>query len=773
MKNTGFRYRRPLSCPGGNRAISRIFRYRKAPSTGRRCRHPLPAGGSTQSIPKRRGKQPGIAGVFTAEDIPGENQIGGIIPDEQMWAYDSVDFMGQPLALVVGVTEAQAKRAAALVKAEIEPCTPVLDPRMAYKENRIIGTVRTFGRGDVDSVWDLCDVVVSGRFDSGGQEHLYLETQGALAVPGENGKVRITSATQNLTHVQKTAAGILGVDMHNVEVDVRRLGGAFGGKEDQASTWAAMAALAAVLCRRPVKIVLSRHDDLRFTGKRHPYSSDYTIGLKNDGTILAYEVMLYQNAGAAADLSPAVLERSLFHAAGSYRIENIRAVGASCRTNLPPNTAYRGFGGPQAMLVIESAIVQAAARMGMRPWEIQEKNLLSEGDTFHYGMKAERCEARRCFSRAKEKYGLADWQQRVDNFNRESRHVKKGLAAMPVCFGISFTNIPMNQAQALVHVYVDGSVSVATGAVEMGQGVRQKLTEVAARTFSIPEDWVYVEETSTATCANASPTAASVGTDLNGKATEKACQEIKKRLMRCAGEVLGCGESSRTEICEGLFHNDGRPTEVSWKAAVEAAYLRRTNLSCHAHFATPGIHFDKSTESGVPFAYHVYGTAIAEATLDCIRGTYTFDAVRLVHDAGISLNNAIDIGQTEGGLVQGLGWLTMEELVFNEEGRLLADMLSNYKIPDIYSIPKIMDIEFIEDSKNPMGVFNSKAIGEPPFMYGLAGFFALTAAVRAYRTKRLPGDNWPADAELCSSPMTPEQALTLLYPDFNGGNRNG
>jgi xanthine dehydrogenase large subunit len=718
-------------------------------------------------------KQEGIVAVLTAEDIPGENQIGGIIPDEQMWAYESVDFIGQPLAFVVGVTEAQAKRAAALVTAEIEACTPVLDPRKAFKENRIIGSVRTFSRGNVDAAWERCDTVVAGRFDSGGQEHLYLETQGAVAVPGENGKVYITSATQNPTHVQKTAARILGVDMHNVEVDVRRLGGAFGGKEDQASTWAAMAALGAVVCRRPVKIVLSRRDDMRFTGKRHPYSSDYKIGLTKDGKILAYQVMLYQNAGAAADLSPAVLERSLFHAAGSYYIENIKAAGASCRTNLPPNTAYRGFGGPQSMLVIESAIVRAAAVTGLRPWEIQKKNLLSDGDTFHYGMKVRGCEARRCFTRAEEQYDLSGWQQRVDEYNGKNRYSKKGLAAMPVCFGISFTNIPMNQARALVHVYVDGSVSVATGAVEMGQGVRQKLTRVAARTFSIPEEQVYVEETSTATCANTSPTAASVGTDLNGKATEQACLEIKKRLVDCAREVLGCGETSRTELREGMFYNDGKPTEVSWKAAVEAAYLKRLSLSCHAHVATPGIHFDKATETGTPFAYHVYGTAIAEATLDCIRGTYIFDAVRLVHDAGVSLNYAIDIGQTEGAVVQGLGWLTMEEVMFDSDGRLLTDMLANYKIPDIYSIPGVMDIEFLGDSKNPMGVFNSKAIGEPPFMYGLAGFFALTAAVRACRKERSPEDNWPAEADICSSPMTPEHALTLLYPDFKGGNRNG
>lgn len=715
----------------------------------------------------------GVRGVFTAEDIPGENQIGGIIPDEQMWAYEAVDFVGQPVGLVVGETERQARKAAAMVEINIEPCAPVLDPRKAYKENRIIGTPRTFGHGDVDAAWERCDVIVNGRFDSGGQEHLYLETQGALAVPGENGKVFITSATQNPTHVQKTTARVLGVDMHSVEVDVRRLGGAFGGKEDQASTWAAMAALAAVITGRPVFILLSRHDDLRFTGKRHPYSSDYRLGLLKDGTIIAYEVMFYQNAGAAADLSPAVLERTLFHAAGSYYIENVKATGVSCRTNLPPNTAFRGFGGPQAMLVIESAIVKAAAVTGMKAYEIQKKNLLNEGDTFHYGMEAKNCEARRCFSEAFGKYEFEKWSRRVEEYNRDHRSSKKGLGVMPVCFGISFTNIPMNQAQALVHVYVDGSVSVATGAVEMGQGVRQKLVQIAARTLSIPRELIYIEDTSTATCVNTSPTAASVGTDINGKATELACSEIKERIVRCAVEVLGCGESSRTELCEGIFYNDGTASKLTWKGVVEAAYLKRINLSCHAHYATPDIYFDKTVEKGVPFAYHVYGTAIAEATLDCIRGTYIFDAVRIVHDAGISLNRAIDIGQTEGALVQGLGWLTMEEVVYNSDGRLLADMLSNYKIPDIYGIPGVMDIEFLQNSKNPMGVFNSKAIGEPPFMYGIAGFFALVNAVRAYRRERNPEDNWPGDTEILTAPLTPERVLHLLYPDYTGGTHNG
>jgi xanthine dehydrogenase large subunit len=742
--------------------------------------HPLPEGllyGALLCSPQAKGvitkldctaaeQSEGVAAVFTAADIPGQNQIGGIIADEPLLAVEEVHFRGQPVALVVADTEKQARKAVQKIILEITAGRPILDPREAFEEGEIIGTPRIFSCGEVEGAWKECDIIVEGSTETGGQEHLYLETQGALATLREDKSLHVISATQSPTHVQKFIAGVLGWEMHRVEVDVPRLGGAFGGKEDQATAWACMAGLAASKLLRPVKLVLHRHDDLRFTGKRHPYSSDYKLGLKKDGTMLAYEVIYYQNSGASADLSTAILERSMFHATGSYYIPNVKATGACCRTNLPPNTAFRGFGGPQAMFVLETAITKAADLLGMPPSEIQKKNLLREGDRFPFGMPARNPQAVRCFEEAETRYDLKGWRERIDRFNAGSRYVKKGLAAMPVCFGISFTNTTLNQAGALVHVYVDGSVSVSTGAVEMGQGVKQKILHVAASVFGIPESRVRLETTNTTRVANTSPTAASTGADLNGKATEAACRAIKERVLTAAAELLDEKGPENLTIENEVVRRKGRATELTWDELIREMYLERVDLSAHAHYATPHIGFDKNTEKGEPFAYHAFGTAFIEATVDCLRGTYRFDAVRAVHDAGKSLNPLIDLGQCEGGVVQGLGWLTMEDVVYNEEGRLLADMLSNYKIPDIYSAPEIIEVHFLEDSPNPMGVFNSKAIGEPPFMFALAGYFALYQAISAYRKEKFGGpetkaaENGPVHrVEKVIAPFTPEQVL--------------
>ena len=707
----------------------------------------------------------GVLRVFTAADIPGENQIGNIVQDEPLFAEDEVEFWGQPIALVVARTEKAARLGAGAVNVTIEPSKPILDPREAYRSGMTIGTTKLFSSGDVESAWEQCDIVVSGRADSGGQEHLYLETQGSISLPDENGAIKIISATQNPTHVQKITARVLGIDMHRIEVEVARLGGAFGGKEDQATAWASMTALAAAALRKPVKMVLPRHEDLRSTGKRHPYSSDYCLGLSRDGAFLAYEVTFYQNAGSAADLSPAVLERTLFHANGSYYIPNIKATGVCCRTNLPPNTAFRGFGGPQAMFVLEAAVFKAARILGVEPEKLQEKNLLREGDLFHYGTAARMCQAVRCFESAKKEYKAEEWRKRIEDFNASRKFEKKGLAFMPVCFGISFTNTALNQAQSLVHIYLDGSVGVTTGAVEMGQGVKQKIVQVVARTLSLGEEFIKIERTNTTRNVNTSPTAASTGSDLNGKATELACLELKRRLAEFGSKKFGCADPEKVRFHEGTVGCEGASEALEWKDFISSAYLERINLSAQAHFATPDIYFDAETNKGEPFAYHTYGTAIVEATVDCIRGTYRFDAVRVVHDAGDRLNEMIDLGQSEGAIVQGLGWLTMEEVVFNEKGRLLADMLSNYKIPDIYSIPDVMEIRFLENSPNPMGVFNSKAIGEPPFMYGIGGYFALAGAVRAFRGERCPGIPWPGDDDGMAAPYTPERVLLDLYKE--------
>ena len=697
---------------------------------------------------------PGVVRIITARDIPGENQIGGIVPDEVLLADGTVDFQGMPVALVVAETEETAQAAVRKIRVEMDPLPVITDPREAAAQGELIVPPRTFWTGDAEAAFRECDYIFEGRADSGGQEHLYLETQGAYALPLENGNIRLFSSTQGPTAVQRAVARVLGVGMHKIEVDVTRLGGGFGGKEDQANTWAALVALATHLLRRPVKYVLHRMEDLRMTGKRHPYSSDFKIGLTKDLKIKVYQATFYQNAGATADLSPAVLERSLFHANNTYFIPNLTVTGYSCRTNLPSNTAFRGFGGPQGMFVIESAIAKAAESLGVPASAIQRANLMREGDAFHYGQIAEGCEAEPCWTDAERRYDLTRLQTEVDEFNRNNRLKKKGLAVMPICFGISFTKKWMNQARALVHIYTDGSVGVSTGGVEMGQGVSTKMVQVAARCLSVRPERINIEPTNTTRIANTSPSAASATSDLNGKALQLACNTLMDRLLTVARIRLGLADTADVRIENEEIWVDGQASGLGWNALIQEAYQQRVNLSEHAHYATPDIHYDPTIEKGRPFAYHVYGTAFVGVTVDCRRGTYEVDYVRVTHDFGQSMNTIVDRGQAEGAIVQGVGWMTMEDLRYGPDGRLLSNALSTYKIPDIYSVPKVLDVHFLETAGSDYAIFRSKAVGEPPLMYGIGAYFALLNAVRAFN----PSADLPFDA-----PMTPEKVLLGLY----------
>src|SRR5687768_7417246 len=498
----------------------------------------------------------GVVRVITAKDIIGENQIGGIIPDEPLLANDEVHFQGMPIAIVLAESEELARKAAKKITAEIEPLEPVLDPRVAAANGHLIVPPKRFKLGDSDAAFLKCDHVFEGRADINGQEHLYIETQGAYAIPTENGGLRIHSSTQGPTAVQRAVCRVTGLSMHDVEVDVQRLGGGFGGKEDQANAWAAVCAVGAQLTKRPVKYALHRMEDMRMTGKRHPYSADYKIGLDKDLKLVAYEVTFYQNAGAAADLSPPVLERTLFHCTNSYFVPNVTATAYSCRTNLPPNTAFRGFGGPQGMFVIESAIAHAAEALGVKASDIQRANLIDDGDEFPYGQIAE-SDAITSWTQGDAKFDFARLQKEADKFNAKNKFIKKGVAMMPVCFGISFTKTPMNQARSLVHVYTDGSVAVSTGAVEMGQGVNTKIAQVAAKIFSLPVERVKVHTTNTLRIANTSPTAASGAADLNGKATEMACETILQRLKEVAAPLVEANSAGDVSFENGFVFRNG------------------------------------------------------------------------------------------------------------------------------------------------------------------------------------------------------------------------
>ncbi|MEN8117549.1 MAG: molybdopterin cofactor-binding domain-containing protein [Bacteroidota bacterium] len=694
-----------------------------------------------------------VLGILTADDIKGKNQIGGIIADEPLLAEDEVHFIGQPIAVVVAKNRFAAKTAAKLAEIEYKELDVLTSARKAKEFGQFLFPARTFANGDLEKGYAESKYIFSGQADSGAQEHLYLETQGAYAVPLENNNIKIFSSTQSPTQVQKTAARVLNLSMHNIEVDVTRLGGGFGGKEDQATPWAAMAAMAVQKFNKPVKLILDRHSDILVTGKRHPYSSDFKIGLDEDYNIRFFEVEYLQNGGAATDLSPAIMERTLFHVTNAYYIPNVKATAYSCKTNLVPFTAFRGFGAPQAVFVIESAIALAAEKLNIDKAVIQQKNLIKKGDTFHYGQICNSNNAVKSLDILNSDFDLATEKEKIEKFNDENIFIKKGFSIQPVCFGISFTKTSMNQARALIHIYQDGSIGISTGAIEMGQGVNTKLMQVAADTFSVGISRIKIESTNTTRVANTSPTAASSGADLNGHALLIAAKQLLQRLIVTASEMLGVAPA-KLRIKNEQVMVEGKETGLLWKELVNKAFLKRVKLSETGHYATPKIYFNKDTGKGHAFAYHVFGTAYIAVKLDCLTGTYKTESVNIVHDFGNSLNLSIDIGQVEGGVVQGIGWMTNEEMIWDKQGRMLANSLSNYKVPDIFSAPETFEILQLETEGPELALLKSKAIGEPPFLYGIGVYFALQNAIKAFNNNYKP---------VFDTPLTPEKVLKALY----------
>lgn len=673
-------------------------------------------------------RRPGVRAVLTAADITGDNQISTMAHDELLLAEGEVHCIGQPVALVIADSADAAWRAAQLVTADWVVQPALLDAREAYDAGQLLAPPRTFASGDVDAAWAGCATVVSGRVDLGAQEHAYLETHCALAIPRDDGGLLVHSSTQSPSATQRAVAAVTGLPMNLVEVQVARLGGGFGGKEEQATSWAALAALGAVATGRAVRVAPDRCDDMRITGKRHPYSADYRLGLDADGRFVAYETSLLQNAGCTTDLSPAILERSLFHATNAYAIPNVRITVAGALTNLPSNTAFRGFGAPQAIAVLESAIRAAARQLGVPAMVLQERNLVSEGDVTHYGMPLTDVRARECWARLVAHHDPAGLAARAEAFNASHPLERRGVDVIPICFGIAFTARPLNQAEALVHVYADGTVSVTTGAVEMGQGVYAKIQAATAHELGIPTELVHVEPTTTSRVANVSPTAASTGADLNGAAAIQACRVIRAGLDK--------------------VDPDG---DLEWRERVERAYVERVGLSALAHYSPPGLSVSAAGLTSQPFAYHVYGAAVVESRVDVLRGTALIERVAIVHDIGHSIDPRIDRGQVEGAVVQGIGWMTSEEIRHDATGRLLTDSLATYKIPDLDSAPEV-DVTLLQ--RESSGLLGSKAVGEPPLVYGLGALFAIRAAIESVRPD-LPTD--------VVAPMTPERIFTLLH----------
>lgn len=694
---------------------------------------------------------PGVCAIITAKDIPGENQIGGIIQDEVCLAEEHVHFVGEPVAIVAAESIEFAEAALKEIELEIEEEIPILTIKEAIDNNQFVGPIRKIESGDVEAVFADCPHYLEGVICNEGQEHFYLETQSTLTIPEDNGAITVYSSSQGPNEIQRMVANVLGMSQHQVTVDIKRLGGGFGGKESQATIWACMTALVTYHTQRPAVLRLTRDEDMLCTGKRHAFENYYRVAFDTEGKILAYAVELNSNCGAVADVSTSVLERAMLHADNSYKIDNIKIIGRPCKTNLHPATAFRGFGGPQGIFAIESVIQRIAYTLGLDPYDVRVKNMYRKGDIAPYSQEIQNAEhIGSIFEKLRKDSKWDERKKQIAKFNENNKYYKKGIGITPVKFGISFTAAHLNQGSALVHVYLDGSISVTHGAIEMGQEVNTKIAQIAATNFGVPLSFVRIESNNTKRVANTSPTAASSGCDLNGHAVENASLKIMKRLRELVSELY---PNINVQFENGVVYaisdnkvNYEKPL-ITFKELIKRAYFERIDLSAHGFYATPGIHFDRDEGQGHPFLYYVFGAAVSEVTVDLLTGQISLDFAHIIHDCGSSINPRIDIGQVQGAFAQGIGWVTTEDLVYDEKGKLLSSSPATYKIPTIGDIPEELYIELLEGSINEQGIKRSKAIGEPPFVYGESVFFAIVDALSSM-------GKYPIDLSI---PATPEK----------------
>jgi xanthine dehydrogenase/oxidase len=674
---------------------------------------------------------PGVEGFFGAKDVPGSNDVGPVLKDEPLFVPigGEVTCVGQCLGVIVASSVAAARQAARAVVATYEDLPAILsiDAAMAanafHEHPRLTG--HSIARGDVEAALRSPGVIVlSGEGRCGGQEHFYLEPHGCLLLPGEADQMDMVSSTQGPTENQHTVAHVLGVPYNKVQCRVKRLGGGFGGKESRSSIIAAVASVPAHVLRRPVRLVLDRDEDMASTGQRHPFVGKYTVAATPDGEIVALDMMLYCNGGNSMDLSHSILDRALFHSDNAYNIPNMRVAGKVCATHMPSNTAFRGFGGPQGALLCEMWVDHVARHLGLPCDVVRERNMYGPGGIAHFGQEIDGERLNRCWTEVKTSGDLEARGAAIAAFNSANKHRKRGLACVPIKFGIAFTTKFLNQAGALVHVYTDGTVLVSHGGVEMGQGLHTKMAAVAAACLGVPASKVFINDTNTAIVANSSPSAASASADLYGGAIQSACAQIMDRLAPYRAAAPG----------------KEAPT---WEQAVNAAYMDRCDLSAHGFLATGGLTWDWARgPPGNPFNYLCYGAAATEVELDCLTGDCTVVRTDIVMDVGDSLNPVIDVGQIEGGFVQGLGWLMLEELKWGDEqhgwvrpGRLFTSGPGTYKVPTGNDIPADMRVSLLQGASNPRAVFSSKAVGEPPFLLAMSVFFAAKEAVAAARVE--------------------------------------
>ena len=696
---------------------------------------------------------PGVVAVFTAADIPGENNVGPVVHDDLLLAEGEILYPGQPLFLVAATGTLAARRAARLGKAIVELLPALVTIADATAAGAEIEATQVMARGDADAALAAAPHRLAGSVEMGGQEHFYLEGQAAMATPGEQGQLHVLSSTQHPSEIQHLVAAMLGRSHAQIVVEVRRMGGGFGGKETQAAAFAVACALVAAKTGRPAKFRADRDDDMVSTGKRHDFATQYDVGFDGDGRITGIRITLASRCGATVDLSPAINDRAMFHVDNCYFLPAAEIVSHRLRTDTVSNTAFRGFGGPQGMMAIERVMDAIASALGRDPLEVRRVNLYGPGrDMTPYHMQVADNVAPELIADLAERAGYAARRAEVDAFNARHKVLKKGLALTPVKFGISFTTTHLNQAGALVLVYADGSVHLNHGGTEMGQGLHIKVAQVVADVFGLPVEAVKVSATRTDKIPNTSATAASSGSDLNGMAARNAAMTIRDRMGGLAAQMFGC-EPGEIAFTRGGVTGGGQV--CAFDDLCRRAHLARIPLSAAGFYATPDIGYDRAGHRGRPFLYFAYGAALSEVVIDTLTGEHKVVAVDILHDVGRSLNPAVDLGQIEGGFIQGMGWLTTEELVFDERGRLLTHAPSTYKIPTANDRPAHMEIAIWERGRNAEPtIHRSKAVGEPPLMLAISVFSALTQAVAA----AAPGKGLPK----LDAPTTPERVLAAI-----------
>ncbi|EFE94579.1 xanthine dehydrogenase molybdopterin binding subunit [Serratia odorifera] len=694
---------------------------------------------------------PGVVRVMTWQDVPGTLDIAALTEGDPLLAQDKVEYVGQVVAVVAADDAETAWRAAQAIKVSYQPLPAQLDVRNALAQGDVVQESHCHRRGDAAAALARARHRLQGELQVGGQEHFYLETQIASVMPEEDGSMRVYSSTQNPTEVQKLVASVLGVPMHKVVIDMRRMGGGFGGKETQAAGPACLCALAAYLTGRPAKMRLNRRDDMLITGKRHPFYIRYEVGFDDNGLLCGVDIELAGNCGYSLDLSGSIVDRAMFHADNAYFLQDVVITGHRCKTHTASNTAYRGFGGPQGMMAIEQIMDHIARYLALDPLAVRKINYYGKHsrNVTHYQQPIEQNLLAEITAELEQS---ADYQARraaIRDYNARNPLLKKGLALTPVKFGISFTASFLNQAGALVLIYTDGSIQLNHGGTEMGQGLNTKVAQIVAEVFQVDIERIQITATDTGKVPNTSPTAASSGTDLNGKAAENAALIIKQRLIAMLSSQHGVAaeqivfSNGQVRVGEHYF---------SFEQVVQQAYFNQVSLASTGYYRTPKIFYDRDKAAGHPFYYFAYGAACAEVLIDTLTGEYRLLRADILHDVGDSLNPAIDIGQVEGGFVQGMGWLTSEELVWDEQGSLLTNGPASYKIPAIGDVPADLRVRLLENRQNPQDtVFHSKAVGEPPFMLGISVWCAIKDAVASLADYRVQ--------PLIDAPATPERVL--------------